>query len=76
MIRNFSPVGNREISGFGIHDSGGGRAGQKRSAWDRLHLGHTFTTKLPLGNTPLDSDALSVSRTEHCQRMIEELGCR
>ena len=75
LIRHFSPVWNKEISGFGIHDPGSGRAGQKRSVWDRLHLGRTFAAKLPLGNTPLDIDALSVSITQHCQRMIQELGC-
>ena len=52
-----------------------GEQGKKRSVWDRLHIGRTFATKLPLGNTPLDIDALSVSIIQHCQRMIEELGC-
>lgn len=75
LIHHISFVWNKEISGFGIHDPGSGRAGQKRSLWDRLHLYRTFATKLPLGNTPLDIDALWVNITQHCRRMIEELGC-
>ena len=75
LSRHFSFVWNKEISGFGIHDPGSRRAGQKRSVWDRLHLDRTFAAQLPLGNTQLDIDALSVSITQHCQRMIEELGC-
>jgi hypothetical protein len=75
LIRHFSFVWNREISGFGIHDPGSGRAGQKRSVWDTVHVGRTFAAKLPVGNSQLDIDALSVSITQHCQRMIQELGC-
>jgi hypothetical protein len=52
-----------------------GELDKKRSVWNRLHLNRTFAAKLPLGNTQLDIDALSVSITQHCQRMIEELGC-
>lgn len=74
LIRHFSPVWNKEISGFGIHDPGSGGAEQKRSLWDRVNLGRTFAAKLPLGNSQPDIDALSVSITQHCQRMIEELG--
>ena len=47
MIRYFQPVWNQIIDGFGIHDPGGGRAQQKRSAWDILHPGRGFTSKLP-----------------------------
>lgn len=47
LMRHFSFVWNKEISGFGIHDPGSGRAGQKCSVWDRLHLDRTFAAKLP-----------------------------
>lgn len=47
LIEWFSPVWNRIIDGFGIHDPGGRRANQLRSAWDTLHSGRRFADKLP-----------------------------
>lgn len=75
LIRHFSPIWNWAISGFGIHDPGSGRAGQKRSVWDQLHPGRTFATKLSIGNNPIDLNVLSVNIMTHCQRMKEKLGC-
>lgn len=75
LIRHFSPIWNWEISGFGIHDPGSGRTGQKRSVWDQLHPGRTFAAKLPTGSTPIDFDDLSSKVRTHCQRMRGELGC-
>ena len=75
LIRHFSPIWNWEISGFGIHDPGSGRAGQRRSVWDQLHPGRTFAAKLPIGSTPVNLDVLSVNVTAHCQRLRGELGC-
>ena len=75
LIRHFSPIWNKEISGLGIQNPGSARAGQKRSVWKSIAPRLHFSTQIPLGNTPLDIDALSVSITQHCQRMIEELGC-
>lgn len=75
LIRHFSPIWNWEISGFGIHDPGSGRAGQKRSVWDQLHPGRTFASKLSTGDTPVDFNVLSVRIAAHCQRMKQKLGC-
>ena len=75
LIRHFNPIWNWEISGFGIHDPGSGRAGQKRSVWDLLHPGRTFATKLSVGNNPLDVNVLAVKIAEHCQRIKDKLGC-
>lgn len=75
LIRHFSPIWNWEISGFGIHDPGSGRAGQKRSVWDHLHPGRAFAAKLPTASTPIDLDVLSNKVRVHCQRMKGELGC-
>lgn len=75
LIRHFTPIWNWEISGFGIHDPGMGRAGQKRSVWDRLHPGRTFATKLPVVNNPIDFNILSANITDRCQRMKEKLRC-
>ena len=47
LIEKFSPIWNTTIAGFGNHDPGSGRSGQKRSAWDILHPGRTWADKLP-----------------------------
>lgn len=75
LIRHFNPIWNWEISGFGIHDPGSGRAGQKRSVWDQLHPGRTFATKLSVANNSIDVNVLAVKIAEHCQRLKEKLGC-
>ena len=75
LIRHFNPIWNWEISGFGIHDPGSGRAGQKRSIWDQLHPGRTFAAKLSVGNYPVEVDVLSAKIAHHCQSVKEKLGC-
>lgn len=39
LIEMFSPIWNRVIDGFGIHQPGKGRLEQERSQWDVLHPG-------------------------------------
>jgi hypothetical protein len=58
LIEMFAPVWNRKIEGFGIHDPGGGRRGQRRSAWDELHPGRSWATKQqpPANNTDVIKD--------------------
>jgi hypothetical protein len=52
-IRKFQPLWNRgPVDGFGIHDPGGGRGDQQRSAWDVLHPGRPFAEDLPANRTP------------------------
>lgn len=46
LIREFSPLWNSTVSGFGIHHPGGGRYGQAPSEWDVLHPGRSFVRKL------------------------------
>lgn len=53
LIGHYQPVWNQIISGFGIHDPGGGRAQQQRSVWDRLHPGRTAARRLPVAE-PVD----------------------
>jgi hypothetical protein len=50
----FSPLWNRILDGFGIHDPGKGRHKQKASSWDILHPGRSWTTKLKTGRTTQD----------------------
>jgi len=45
MINQFQPLWNVKIDGFGNHDPGGGRRNQKRSSWDVLHPGRSWTNK-------------------------------
>ncbi len=49
LIDHYKPVWNKFISGFGIHQPGGGRLKQARSDWDMLHPGRTFAENLPVG---------------------------
>ena len=52
LIEMFMPLWNRVLDGFGNHDPGSGRSNQKRSAWDVLHPGRPWATRLqPHGRT-------------------------
>ena len=55
LIRMFrtSLVWNTVLDGFGIHDPGRGRRGQKKSAWDTVHPGRPFAEAL----SPSDRDS-------------------
>ena len=52
IIDTFSPVWNKIIDGFGIHDPGRGRKDQVRSSWDTLHPGRAFVKKVGLPPNP------------------------
>lgn len=51
LIEMFSPLWNRVIEGFGNHDPGSGRHQGKRSAWDELHPGRQWASKLQPGKS-------------------------
>jgi hypothetical protein len=42
LIETFKPVWNLLVDGFGHHDQGSSRTGQKKSAWDTLHPGRKW----------------------------------
>ena len=46
LINMFSPIWNVIVDGFGNHDPGSGRKGQKKSQWDILHPGRAWAEKL------------------------------
>lgn len=46
LIEEFRPLWNVLIEGFGIHNPGGGRSGQKRSIWGSLHPGRPWADDL------------------------------
>lgn len=46
LIRQFRPLWNVAIDGFGNHDPGAGRHKQRRSPWDVLHPGRQWVERL------------------------------
>jgi hypothetical protein len=58
VIREYRPVWNAVVDGFGNHDPGIRRAPQHRSKWDTLHAGRSWAAKL--GQSPL-----SATQVEH-----------
>ena len=55
LINMFSPTWNVKVDGFGNHDPGNGRKGQKKSQWDILHPGRPWAEKLTgIGETYLE----------------------
>jgi len=55
LIRQYAPLWNSWVSGFGIHHPGSGRYAQKRSEWDTLHPGRYFADKLTGKELNLDT---------------------
>lgn len=47
LIQQFKPIWNVLVGGFGNHDPGAGRRGQRRSAWDTIHPGRNWAERLP-----------------------------
>lgn len=45
LIRNYQPLWNCSIDGFGNHDPGRGRYKQERSEWDVLHPGRIWAER-------------------------------
>lgn len=50
LIETFKPLWNIALDGFGINDPGKGRLDQKRSAWDILHPGRSYASRLKGGD--------------------------
>lgn len=48
LLRQFKPLWNSVVQGFGIHTPGKGRANQRRSEWDTLHPGRNWVESLNL----------------------------
>jgi hypothetical protein len=46
IIKQYNPLWNACVDGFGNHDPGGGRSDQARSQWDVLHPGRRWAEKL------------------------------
>lgn len=50
LIGLFEPVWNVVVQGFGNNPVGAGRTAQRRSAWDTLHPGRQWSSRLPVGS--------------------------
>lgn len=59
LIETFRPVWNMLVDGFGHHDQGRSRRGQKKSAWDTLHSGRLWAEKV---EEPNDKTSEDISR--------------
>lgn len=46
LIKEYNPLWNACVDGFGNHDPGGGRYNQARSQWDIIHRGRKWAEKL------------------------------
>ncbi|MBN1486161.1 MAG: Eco29kI family restriction endonuclease [Anaerolineae bacterium] len=46
LIRNYRPLWNTLVDGFGNHDPGKGRYNQSKSEWDVLHPGRPWADRL------------------------------
>lgn len=46
IIKQYNPLWNARIDGFGNHDPGAGRYEQARSSWDIIHSGRQWASKL------------------------------
>lgn len=46
IIKQYNPLWNARIDGFGNHDPGAGRYNQARSSWDIIHPGRKWAEKL------------------------------
>lgn len=67
LIRQYAPLWNSCISGFGIHHPGSGRYGQKKSEWDTLHTGRYFADKLT--GKELNLDEIKVKISEYTKNL-------
>ena len=63
LIRQFTPLWNTRIDGFGNHDPGKGRYEQARSEWDVLHPGRPWAERLKGDSPRLESIIAKIKRT-------------
>ncbi|MFQ5794237.1 MAG: Eco29kI family restriction endonuclease [Candidatus Bipolaricaulia bacterium] len=69
LIRQFSPIWNTVVEGFGIHTPGRGRAGQQRSQWDTLHPGREWVEKLKLPPNAMGEEEIRRRVHEHLNHL-------
>lgn len=63
LIRQYKPLWNMIVDGFGNHDPGAGRYNQAKSEWDVLHPGRTWAKRLT--GVPPNLEKIEVKIQEH-----------
>jgi hypothetical protein len=58
LIRQYRPLWNNVVAGFGNHNPGVRRSAQSRSEWDVLHAGRPFADRLT-GPQPMRETVLA-----------------
>lgn len=61
LVEMFHPLWNISVDGFGNHDPGKGRYKQKISAWDTLHPGRSWVSRLQPSERKYDEIVESVN---------------
>jgi hypothetical protein len=73
LIKQFQPLWNVVVSGFGLHDPGSGRHGSERSEWDELHPGRSWYLKMAQAKTPEDiTEKIEAAFAERRTATLEE----
>lgn len=62
LIRNYQPLWNCIVDGFGNHDPGSGRYNQERSEWDTIHPGRIWASRCVESSKSLDDILSNVKR--------------
>lgn len=62
LIRNYQPLWNCIVDGFGNHDPGSGRYNQERSEWDTMHPGRIWASRCVESSKSLDDILSNVKR--------------
>ncbi len=65
IIKQYNPLWNSWVDGFGNHDPGGGRYNQARSQWDVIHRGRAWAEKLKGVKGENDSETILKSIHEY-----------
>jgi hypothetical protein len=72
IIKQYNPLWNAWVDGFGNHDPGGGRYNQARSQWDVIHPGRKWAEKLKGIKGENDPNTI----LKNIQKYIEMLNAR
>lgn len=62
LIRNYQPLWNCIVDGFGNHDPGSGRYNQERSEWDTLHPGRIWASRCAESSKSFDDIHFNVKQ--------------
>lgn len=67
LIKQYQPLWNAAVDGFGNHDPGNGRYKQSRSQWDVLHVGRAWADKCT--GTPPSLEIIFADVLQHLKKL-------